>query len=196
MRRVARPWLTAVRCFPVSESEARRSYPEFPDVAGFVEVLNRRGVRFVVIGGSAVQFWVPEMITHDVDFSPATDRANLERLSAALYELAARIRTDAVPEGLAFHHDAASFIGAKMFNLQCPKGAFDLAFEPAGGGYDHLAPRARVLKLRGVDIPVADLADVVASKELANRPKDLAVLPHLRAVLANRRGLGPRPPKS
>lgn len=76
MRTVARPWLTAVRCFPVSESEARRSYPEFPDVAGFVEVLNRRGVRFVVIGGSAVQFWVPEMITHDVDFSPATDRAN------------------------------------------------------------------------------------------------------------------------
>lgn len=87
-------------------------------------------------------------------------------------------------EGLAFNHDAASFVGAKMFNLQCSLGAFDLAFEPAGGGYDHLARRAQVVQLRGVEVPVADLADIVASKELANRPKDQAVLPQLREALA------------
>jgi hypothetical protein len=43
---------------------------------------------------------VSDYVTHDVDFTPATDRENLDRLSAALSELGTRIRTDAVTEGL------------------------------------------------------------------------------------------------
>ncbi len=171
--------------------------PEFPDVPAFVEVLNRHGVRYVVIGGAAAQFFVASVITRDVDFTPAIDRDNLERLSAALRELGARIRTHAEPEGFAFAHDGASLGRAKMWNLQCAHGAFDITFEPAGGGYDHLALRARVVTVRGVDIPVADLADVVASKRLANRPKDQLVLPQLEHALAEANppsAPGPPPP--
>ncbi len=73
-----------------------------------------------------------------------------------------------------------------MWNLQCAYGAFDITFEPAAGGYNHLALRARVVTVRGVDIPVADLADVVASKRFANRPKDQLVLPELEQALAER----------
>ncbi len=160
--------------------------PEFPDIPAFVEILNRHGVRYVVIGGSAAQFFVAGLITYDVDFTPATDRENLGHLSAALTELSARIRTDAVAEGLAFAHDGASLGRAKMWNLQCVHGSFDITFEPAGGGYDHLAVRAHVISVRGVDIPVADLADVVASKRLANRIKDQLVLPQLDHALAER----------
>lgn len=170
----------------MSHDPDHRMYPEFPDIPAFVEVLNRHGVRYVVIGGAAAQFSVAGLVTHDVDFAPATDGANLRRLSAALTELRARIRTDAEVEGLPFSHDGASLGRAKMWNLQCACGAFDITFEPAGGGFDHLAPRARVVNVRGVDIPVADLADVVASKRLANRPKDLLVLPQLDQALADR----------
>jgi hypothetical protein len=92
----------------------------------------------------------------------------LDHLSAALTELRARIRTDAVVDGLAFAHDGISFGRAKMWNLQCAYGAFDITFEPAGGGFDHLAARARIVTVRGVEIPVADLADIVASKRLAS----------------------------
>ncbi len=46
--------------------------PEFPDVPAFVETLNRHGVRYVVIGGAAAQFSVAGLVTHDVDFTPAT----------------------------------------------------------------------------------------------------------------------------
>ncbi|MHB1486649.1 MAG: hypothetical protein ACYCS7_07810 [Acidimicrobiales bacterium] len=73
-----------------------------------------------------------------------------------------------------------------MWNLQCSYGFFDITFEPAGGGYDHLAVRARVVTVRGVEIPVADLADVVVSKRLANRPKDQLVLPQLDQALIDR----------
>jgi hypothetical protein len=74
----------------------------------------------------------------------------------------------------------------KMWNLQCPLGAFDIAFEPAGGSYDYLARNAHLVNVRGVEIPVADLADVVASKRLANRPKDQLVLPQLDQALIDR----------
>jgi len=103
-----------------------------------------------------------------------------------LSELGARIRTDAVTEGLPFTHDGGSLMRAKMWNLQCAFGAFDITFEPAGGGYDHLALRAHVITVRGVDIPLADLADVVASKKLANRVKDQLVLPRLDQALIER----------
>ena len=139
-----------------------------------------------MIGGAAAQFSVPGLVTFDVDFTPAIDRANLDCLSSALTELQARIRTDAVVEGLPFAHDGVSLGRAKMWNLQCANGAFDITFEPAGGGFEHLAARARVVTVRGVDIPVADLEDIVASKRLANRPKDLLVLPQLDQALADR----------
>lgn len=95
-------------------TDAAGTPPDFPDIPGFVEVFNRHGLRYVVIGGIAARAWSPELRTDDVDFTPATDRDNLERLSAALYELGARVRTDAVSEGLVFRHDASSLIGAKM----------------------------------------------------------------------------------
>ena len=78
------------------------------DIAALVGVFNRHRVDSVIIGGAAAQFYVAGLVTHDVDFTPATDADNLARLSAALTELQARIRTDAVPEGLVFAHDAAS----------------------------------------------------------------------------------------
>lgn len=157
-----------------------------PDVPAVVEVLNRHGVRYVVIGGWVAQAYVESYVTEDVDFTPATDPDNLERLSAALTELDARIRTEVVPEGLPFAHDAVSLGRTKMWNLQCRHGAFDIAFEPAGGGYNHLAGHAHLVNVRGVEIPVVDLADVVASKRLANRPKDQLVLPQLDQALIER----------
>ena len=152
--------------------------PATPDGPALAEVLSRHGVRYVVIGGFVAQTVLPGYETRDIDFTPATDRDNLDRLSLALYELGARIRT-----GLAFSHSGESLAKAAMWNLQCKYGAFDITFEPAGGGYDHLALRAKLVTIHGVEVPVAALVDVVRSKELANRPKDLATLPQLLAAL-------------
>jgi len=68
-----------------------------------------------------------------------------------------------------------------VWNLICPDGEFDISFHPSGfaEGYDRLAVNAHRLRVGEVDVVVADLADVIRSKEAAGRLKDLRVLPLL-----------------
>lgn len=67
-----------------------------------------------------------------------------------------------------------------MWNLTTPSGEFDLSFVPSGTeGYDDLARHARVIESFGQLVPVADLDDVIRSKEAAGRPKDILHLPIL-----------------
>jgi hypothetical protein len=150
--------------------------------ATILSVLNKHGVQYVVIGAfAAISQRAPIPPTRDIDFTPETSRANLDRLSAALKELQARIRTDTVPGGLAFDHDGASLANTIVWNLICPDGEFDLSFRPAAfaGGFSDLAPKAHRMSVDGVEVLVADLGDVIRSKEAAGRPKDLRVLPAL-----------------
>jgi hypothetical protein len=155
--------------------------PEDLDAATIIASLNRHGVRYVVIGALAAQLQgAPIPRTRDIDITPASDDDNLERLSRALHELNARIRTADVPEGLPFDHDGASLSRARIWNLTTPSGEFDLSFVPSGTeGYDDLARHAHLLELYGQLVPVADLDDVIRSKEAAGRPKDILHLPIL-----------------
>jgi hypothetical protein len=147
-----------------------------------LSILNKHGVLYIVIGAfAAISQHAPIPPTRDIDFTPETSRANLDRLSAALKELNARIRTDTIPGGLAFDHDGASLANMTVLNLICPDGEFDLSFQPAAfaGGYSDLAPQAHRMSVGGVEVLVASLSDVIRSKEAAGRPKDLRVLPTL-----------------
>lgn len=78
-----------------------------------------------------------------------------------------------------------------MWNLICPDGEFDISFHPSGfaEGYPRLAVNAHRLRVGGVDVVVADLADVIRSKESAGRPKDLRVLPLLYRHQSDRRAV-------
>ena len=42
------------------------------------------------------------------------------------------------------------------------------------------------IEVFGLVVPVASLADIIRSKQAANRPKDQRVLPTLRELLASR----------
>lgn len=93
-----------------------------------------------------------------------------------------------MPGGLPFRHDASSLQAAEVWNLICADGEFDIAFRPSGfgGGYAQLAVHAHRLRVGDVEVVVADLADVIRSKESAGRPKDLQVLPQLYRHLSAR----------
>jgi hypothetical protein len=155
--------------------------PKDFDAATIIATLNRHGVQYVVIGALAAQLQgAPIPRTRDIDITPASDDHNLQRLSASLHELRARIRTADVPEGLPFDDDGASLSRAGVWNLTTPVGEFDLYFIPSGTqGYDDLARHAHVIESFGQLVPVADLDDVIRSKEAAGRPKDILHLPIL-----------------
>ena len=68
-----------------------------------------------------------------------------------------------------------------IWNLVCDAGDFDICFRPSGipDGYATLEPRAHRVRIADNEVSVADLDDVIRSKEAAGRPKDLQVLPVL-----------------
>jgi hypothetical protein len=157
------------------------------DLARLLGILNRHRVAYVLIGGLAAVYHGSPFPTEDADITPQTDHANLEKLAAALVELGARIRTDSEPTGLPFTCDADWLAGCKTINLTTDAGDLDLTFEPAGtAGYDDLRRDATRTDLYGVTVQIASLADVIRSKQAANRPKDQRVLPTLREILSRR----------
>lgn len=157
------------------------------DLSGVLGALDRHGVAYVLIGGMAAVLQGSPFPTEDVDITPQAEPANVDRLSAALTELDARVRTEGVPDGLPFAHDAQSLVAAETWNLTTRCGDLDISFVPAGtGGYGDLRRSATPVQLGGVHVLVASLGDVIRSKQAANRPKDQRVLPTLRELWARR----------
>ena len=149
-----------------------------------LRVLEEHRVRYVLIGGFAAAIHGSPHVTTDVDITPERGRKNLERLSAALSQLHARVRSEASAAGLPFGHDAASLARAEAWNAVTDHGDLDISFTPAGTrGYEDLRRDAVHLEILGVGVDVASLADVVRSKEAAGRPKDQLSLPTLRRLL-------------
>lgn len=147
-------------------------------------VLDRHGVRYVLIGGLAAILYGAPHLTGDVDVVPEESPENLERLSAAIKELNGRIRVAGEEEGVPFNHDAESLARVRIWNLVTDRGNLDIAFVPSGTkGYDDLVRDVQPMLLRGVEVPVASLADVIRSKEAAGRDRDRLMLPVLRELL-------------
>ena len=148
-------------------------------------VLDRHGVRYVLVGGLAAVLHGAAHLTTDVDVVPEDGRENLARLSRALHELDARIRVTGEPDGVPFDHSAELLGRVSIWNLTTDLGDLDITFVPSGTqGYRDLERDAEAMTVRGVSVPVASLADVIRSKEAAGRARDRAVLPALRELLA------------
>lgn len=159
------------------------------DPGALLEVLQRNGVRFVVMGGFAAIYHGSAHLTTDVDITPETSAENFERLSAALTELDARVRTVGVDEPLPFSHDGRSLAKVEVWNLSTASGDLDISVTPSGtAGYDDLHRDAEDVEVLGVRVEMASLADVIRSKEAAGRPKDQLTLPTLRRLLDERGG--------
>lgn len=159
--------------------------PADPDFGAILGVLIRHHVRFVVIGGLAAVVHGSPIATEDVDVTPDTSLDNLSRLSEALTELGAQVRFD--DQALPFSHDAESLAAAGVWNLRTRFGDLDISMVPSGTtGYPDLVRDAGDVAVYDLVIPVASLADVIRSKQAANRPKDQRVLPVLREILASR----------
>jgi hypothetical protein len=157
--------------------------PEALQPQELFDVLARHRVDYVLIGGLAATLHGSSALTNDADICPNPSPANLERLGAALREIKARVRSEAEPDGVAFSADPEFLRRIHLVNLTTRFGDFDIAFQPAGSqGYEDLVRRAVDLEIDGTVVRVASLADIIRSKEAANRPKDRATLPILYAL--------------
>jgi hypothetical protein len=146
------------------------------DRSGVVEVLNRHGVRYIVIGGVAAEIHdLPVPATVDIDVTPARDRPNLERLARAFDELDAGLYS-AEETGTRFPRTPVELWSQyDTLHLMTKSGPIDVVFAPDGApmGYAALVDRSIRAKLDDQPVVVITVATWKSMKQAAGHAKDL-----------------------
>jgi len=146
-----------------------------------LQTLADHRVEFIVVGGVAAVLEGVPANTFDVDVVHCTSAENVARLMAALQEMQAcyRYRPELRP-----NESHLSTMGHQLLQTRdCPLDV--LGAIGKGRSYRDLLPHSHPVKLSDtLTVPVLDLETQIAVKEELAGPKDLAVLPVLRATLA------------
>jgi hypothetical protein len=161
-------------------------------LAAIGSALIAHGVLFAIIGGAALNLHrAPVERTRDVDILVDRDPANLAKLAAALNALQARLWVGvAEPEGIATTWTPELLSAHQMFvNLLTSSGPLDVTYFPSGleGGYQSIADSIVIIGVRDIQLPVASIGTIVASKTAAGRPKDVIAITKIRRWLNNQR---------
>ncbi len=153
------------------------------DIQGILEALAEEGVDFLVIGGVAVGFHGYVRATKDVDVVPAPDGGNLERLARVLRRLDAEIEGAQEFEGeeLPDPLDPDALALGGNWVLRTRLGRFDvMQWIGDEALWAKLAPGAIATEIGGLSVKMVGYEDLVALKQQAGRPEDLADLQRLR----------------
>jgi hypothetical protein len=139
-------------------------------------------VEFIVVGMAAGVLRGAPVATVDFAIVHRRDATNVSRLLHVLNDLEAIYRKD--PRGL--RPQESHLVSAGHQLLTTKHGYLDcLGTVGDGQSYEDLLERAPAMELEeGLAVRVIDLPTLIELKEKAGRPKDLAVLPYLRATLA------------
>ena len=156
-----------------------------PDFRQLLRTLCDHQVDFIVIGGVCGVLHGAPVTTFDLDILYANNRANNERLLAALLQLDACYRdaTDRVIRP-AMSHLAAG----KVSLLTTSAGPLDVLGQVGKGEtYEAMLAHSEILELsRDCRFRILDLPTLIRLKEELGRSKDRAVLEILRETLARR----------
>jgi hypothetical protein len=134
-----------------------------------LRVLVRHGVRFVLVGGVALQLRGFSGATRDVDVTIAADDLNHRRLAAALETIRAR----PVPG-----RSTRQRLPHRLGQLEV------MSSTDGVGDHRDWADHATSFELEpGLTVRVGSASDLLLAKEQAGRPKDLDALPLIRAEL-------------
>lgn len=147
--------------------------------------LTAEHIAFVVVGGVAASVHGSAVVTNDLDICYDARPENVARLAALL------ATWDAYPRGIArdlpFFMDTRTIRTTPLLTLTTREGDIDLLDDvPGVGRYDRVAARADRAEAFDITFAVLDLPGLILAKRAARRPKDVAQLPELEALLALR----------
>ena len=166
-------------------------------VRDLLSTLAEHEVDYVLVGGLAAAAQGAARVTFDIDVVPEWSTANLDRLVDALRQLNARPRVPGSTELVEHTLDARSLRGFEVSTWRTDAGDLDVIIgTPTSergrlATYDDLVDRALQLEAYGLTIQVADVDDVIESKEALAREADLAALPELRRLRTRLKGQSP-----
>ena len=141
-----------------------------PNFKEFIELLNSEGVKYLLLGGYAVNFHGHHRFTADIDFWVSPDEENTRRLSKALQRFG--FSADSVkPEQFAEKGKVHMF-GIKPVRI-------DLLTGPSGVEFDDCYVRRVQGVLDGTEVSIISLEDLRRNKSASGRDKDLLDLKKL-----------------
>jgi hypothetical protein len=156
-----------------------------PRFLELLRALDRRSIDYVIVGGVAAVLEGAPMTTLDLDIVFRIDQENIGRLGGVLAELDARYRD---PAGRLIVPTTDRLRTNRVNLLETRLGLLDVLHAVgAGWRYEDLVARSHVREVEELRVRVLDLASVIASKEIAGREKDKAMLPLLRRTLEMKR---------
>jgi Domain of unknown function (DUF1814). len=144
------------------------------DVLAVARLLNRQGVRYVLVGGYALAAHGYVRMTQDIDIAVAPDGDNARRWIAALAQL---------PDGACreLEGEADPFQGDYLHAIRInDEFTVDILPSVSGVPFTELERHVQWLRLEGELIPVLDLPGLLKTKQ-GLRPKDQADAGVLRA---------------
>jgi hypothetical protein len=159
-------------------------------VERLLRALDDHGVRYVIVGGLAAAAQGAGRVTFDIDVVPEWSTENLDHLADSLRSLHAELRWPDGVEPVPVPLDAKSLRGFEVSTWRTDAGDVDViigtptAVRGRLAGYDDLVDRGHRLEAYGLTVIVADLSDIIESKQVLAREPDLAALPELRRLQA------------
>jgi hypothetical protein len=140
---------------------ALKRLPE--DFKDFLNLLNKNGVRYLLVGGWAVGIYGYPRATADMDVLIAIDDNNLDRLLQTLEEFGApKISKD--------HFK----ITGNVFRMGRSPIRIDVINDASGVNIEECYPRRNIAHIDGIDISLISRKDLIKNKRASGRSKDIA----------------------
>ncbi len=152
-----------------------------PLLNSVVAALARARLEAILIGNAAAALQGAPVTTVDFDFMFRSTPVNLAKLKRFAHQLEAMILRPYYP-------------ASALFRVVNDERGLQADFMPAIHGvksFNSLQSRAQKISLAGKPLWVASLADIIASKRAAGRPRDKAVLPILEKTLREKNRSNP-----
>lgn len=146
-----------------------------------LERLVRAEIRFVLVGGLAVNAWGYMRATQDVDVVPDPDPENLEKLDELLRELGGKVDVggrllDAASISTFLRTGDRTFVRTDLGQVDVLQGL------PQVPRYDELETQAKTIDIDGLEIRVCSLAHLLEMKRAGGRARDRDDLEALEAA--------------
>jgi predicted nucleotidyltransferase len=152
------------------------------DFPKLLQILVKKNVEFIIIGGAAAVVHGSSRLTQDLDVVYRRSPVNLARLVDALQEQSPYLR--GAPAGLPFDWTESTLRMGLNFTLETTLGDLDLLGEVTGGGsYEELIDRTIEIDVFGIRCRCLDLPALIQTKRAAGRPKDMEAIAELEVIL-------------
>ena len=146
--------------------------PDEVFILAILHALDASGLEAIIVGNAAAAIQGVPVTTQDVDLLVRDTPKNRDKIERFCAELGLSRPVEVSPPS-----STRTILGGPW--------PVDLIFDAISGGLDFasIRSRSRSVPIADATAVVASLADIIRSKEAANRAKDRAVLPLLRDAL-------------